>query len=139
METTTHEALHALRNVVPKIVVLGDIESFLQTADLVKFAKLVPTEAECYSTLARAEELVRRTMPPMIIASPPPPPGPANKPPSARTPTPARSSRSSDSIAPFRAAIASVRDSMTRASANDAPAASAASTAAVAMSYIAEC
>lgn len=70
LETTTHEALHALKHVVPRIVVLGDIESFLETADLVKFAKLAPTEAECYSTLARAEELVRRTMPPMIIPSP---------------------------------------------------------------------
>lgn len=88
LETTTHEALHALKNVVPKIVVFGDIESFLQTADLVKFAKLVPTEAECYSTLARAEELVRRTMPAMIIASPSPPPGAPNKPQSAGAPTP---------------------------------------------------
>lgn len=87
LETTTHEALHALRRVVPKIVVLGDIENFLQEADLVKFAKLVPTEAECYSTLARAEELVRRTMPSMIIASPSPAPGPPDKSPSAGAPT----------------------------------------------------
>jgi hypothetical protein len=73
LETTTHEALHALQRVVPRIVVLGDIDSFLQTADLVKFAKLAPTEAECYSTLARAEDLVRRTMPAMILPGPPPP------------------------------------------------------------------
>src|SRR6478752_3708376 len=55
---------------------------------------------------------------------------------SARTPTPARSSRSRVSTAPLRAAIASVRVSMTRASAYEAPAARAASTAAVAMSSI---
>jgi len=73
LETTTLEALVALRRVVPRIVVLGDIESFLDTADLVKFAKLVPAEAECYSTLARAEDIVRRTMPAMIIAAAPPP------------------------------------------------------------------
>jgi len=88
LETTTPEALHALRRVVPKIAVLGDIENFLQEADLVKFAKLVPTEAECYSTLARAEELVRRTMPAMIIGLPPPPPGQPNKPTTADVPPP---------------------------------------------------
>jgi hypothetical protein len=81
LETTTREAKSALGRVAPRIVVLGDIENFLETADLVKFAKLVPTEAECYATLARAEDLVRRTMPAMILPSPPPPGSRAPKPP----------------------------------------------------------
>jgi len=83
LETTTREAKIALGLVAPRIGVLGDIENFLETADLVKFAKLVPTEAECHATLARAEDLVRRTMPTMILPSPPPPTGQAPKPPSA--------------------------------------------------------
>ena len=63
LETTTFEAMHALRSVTPFISVLPDIDSFLQNADLVKFAKLTPTEPECHSALGRAEEIVRRTMP----------------------------------------------------------------------------
>jgi hypothetical protein len=88
LETTTREALIALRAVVPRIVVLGDVESFLETADLVKFAKVVPTEPECHATLARAEELVRRTMPAMIIGGPPPPAALGGRAPSAGAASP---------------------------------------------------
>jgi hypothetical protein len=63
LETTTHEALAALRRVSPQIYVFRDIEAFLQNADLVKFAKLTPTETECESALGQAEDIVRRTMP----------------------------------------------------------------------------
>ncbi len=63
LETTTREAMSALRRVSPFIGVLPDIDSFLQNADLVKFAKLSPTEPECHSALGSAEEIVRRTMP----------------------------------------------------------------------------
>ncbi|HVW30787.1 MAG TPA: hypothetical protein VHC69_35765 [Polyangiaceae bacterium] len=63
LETTTHEAMSALRRVSPFIGALTDIESFLHNADLVKFAKLTPTEPECHSALGQAEEIVRRTMP----------------------------------------------------------------------------
>jgi hypothetical protein len=66
LETTTHEAMVALRRVSPFIGVLPDIEGFLQNADLVKFAKLTPTEPECDSALGSAEDIVRRTMPPPI-------------------------------------------------------------------------
>jgi hypothetical protein len=69
LETTTHEALAALRRVLPRISVLPQIESFLDKADLVKFAKLAPTESECHAALAEAEDIVRRTMPPMIAAN----------------------------------------------------------------------
>jgi hypothetical protein len=63
LETTTREAMVALRRISPFIGVLPDIESFLQNADLVKFAKLAPTEPECHSVLGQAEDIVRRTMP----------------------------------------------------------------------------
>ncbi|HEX4340140.1 MAG TPA: hypothetical protein VH062_29735 [Polyangiaceae bacterium] len=63
LETTTREAMHALRKVTPFIGSLQDIDSFLQNADLVKFAKLTPTEPECHSALGSAEDIVRRTMP----------------------------------------------------------------------------
>jgi hypothetical protein len=63
LETTTREAMSALRRVTPRIGVLTDVEVFLENADLVKFAKLAPAEAECDAALGRAEELVRRTMP----------------------------------------------------------------------------
>ena len=56
---------------------------------------------------------------------------------SARTPTPVRSSRFTPSTAPLRAVTTSDRDSIARASAYRAPALRAASTAAVARSYIA--
>jgi hypothetical protein len=63
LETTTHEAMVALRKVTPRIGVLADVEAFLRDADLVKFAKITPTEAECHGALEGAEGLVRRTMP----------------------------------------------------------------------------
>lgn len=63
LETTTREALLALRKVSPRIVVLADIDEFLHEADLVKFAKVSPEETACHAALARAEEIVRRTMP----------------------------------------------------------------------------
>jgi len=77
LETTTREAMSALRKVTPRIAVLTDVETFLENADLVKFAKLTPTETECDAALGRAEELVRRTMPAApVVAGPPPPPTP---------------------------------------------------------------
>lgn len=63
LETTTREAMNALRKVSPRILVLADVDAFLENADLVKFAKLTPTETECHAALGRAEEIVRRTMP----------------------------------------------------------------------------
>jgi hypothetical protein len=87
LETTTREALVALRRVTPRIPVLGEVEEFLQEADLVKFAKLSPAEAECTAALARGEEIVRRTMPQAIAQErpEPPPPGAAAPIPSARS------------------------------------------------------
>jgi hypothetical protein len=65
LETTTHEALIELRKAVTTTAVLVEVESFLRNADLVKFAKLVPSETECHAALGEAEGIVRRTMPAM--------------------------------------------------------------------------
>jgi hypothetical protein len=40
-----------------------EIQAFMQDADLVKFARLAPTEAEYAAALERAESLVVRTRP----------------------------------------------------------------------------
>jgi hypothetical protein len=63
LESTTREILYVLRHVVPSVSPLGEIESFLRQADLVKFARLTPTQEECRIALDRGEEIVRRTVP----------------------------------------------------------------------------
>jgi len=70
LETTSAEAMAALRRVNPGVTVLRDVETFLAQADLVKFAKLTPTEAECQEAYGRAEDLVRRTMPAVMVSPP---------------------------------------------------------------------
>jgi hypothetical protein len=65
LESTTREALFVLRRVTPRITVLDTIESFLQKADLVKFARLTPGGEDCELALNRAETLVRETLPSM--------------------------------------------------------------------------
>jgi len=62
LESTTREALGALRQVTPPIEDLGGIETFMRDADLVKFARLTPSEGECLDLLARAESIVTRTI-----------------------------------------------------------------------------
>jgi hypothetical protein len=75
LETTTREALLALSRVSPRVPVLTEIQLFLEDADLVKFAKRVPEEAECQAALEHAEQLVRRTMPVTTAAPSPTPAG----------------------------------------------------------------
>ena len=62
LESTTREALSALRQTTPTIDDLPGIEGFMRDADLVKFARLTPSEGECLDLLARAESIVTRTM-----------------------------------------------------------------------------
>jgi hypothetical protein len=62
LESTTREALIALRETTPRIDDLPGIESFMRDADLVKFARLTPSEGECLDLLSRAESIVTRTM-----------------------------------------------------------------------------
>lgn len=63
LESTTREALAMLRRVSPRIAPLDAIESFLRQADLVKFAKTVPTAEDGELVLVRAEHIVRETLP----------------------------------------------------------------------------
>jgi len=62
LESTTREALVSLRQVSPSIDDLAGIETFMRDADLVKFARLTPSEGECLDLLARAENIVTRTI-----------------------------------------------------------------------------
>jgi hypothetical protein len=63
LEMTTHESMSKLARIIPGTPVLRDIQQFLENADLVKFAKMTPTESECHDALSRAEDIVRRTVP----------------------------------------------------------------------------
>jgi hypothetical protein len=78
LECTTREMLGELRATTPRIPVLDESERFLRHADLVKFARLTPTEAECAAAVADAELIIERTVP-----TPPPPGAPV-----AATPAP---------------------------------------------------
>lgn len=73
LESTTREMLGELRRTTPRIPVLDEIERFLRQADLVKFARLTPTEPECATALAEAQQIVERTVPPPTPASATPP------------------------------------------------------------------
>ena len=46
---------------------LDVIETSLRHADLVKFARLTPSEEECELSLVRAEQIVRSTIPAMPL------------------------------------------------------------------------
>jgi hypothetical protein len=69
LETTTKEMLTLLRNARLEIGTLSNVELFLSDADLVKFAKRTPTEAECVVALDHAEGFVRATRPVEDVAS----------------------------------------------------------------------
>jgi hypothetical protein len=63
LESTTREALSVLREVQPPVEPLESIESFLRQADLVKFAKIVPSAEDGELALVRAEHIVKNTLP----------------------------------------------------------------------------
>jgi hypothetical protein len=73
LESTTREMLGELRATTPRIPVLSEIERFLRQADLVKFARLTPTEPECVNALSEAEQIIERTVPPPIPVDAPAP------------------------------------------------------------------
>ncbi|MGC4093936.1 MAG: hypothetical protein QM756_39725 [Polyangiaceae bacterium] len=79
LESTTREALSALKRISMPMDVWVSIQEFMQDADLVKFARRTPTEAECLSVLDRSELLVTRTRPleapPVAPIAPPVTPG----------------------------------------------------------------
>ncbi len=64
LESTTREIMTVLEAIVPPVAVLPVIWTFLREADLVKFARLTPSEQDCETALARGEEIVQATVPP---------------------------------------------------------------------------
>lgn len=70
LESTTREILGVLRNLAPPPPVLAEIEQFLRQADLVKFARLTPTEEECTAALEQGEHIVHSTIPPRPTEKP---------------------------------------------------------------------
>jgi len=63
LESTTDETLAKLTRVPHFSLPLPRVATFLQECDLVKFADVTPTLAECERALTDAEYLVRATMP----------------------------------------------------------------------------
>jgi hypothetical protein len=93
LESTTRETLVLLREFQPPIPVLDTIETSLRDADLVKFARLTPSEEDCELSLVRAEQIVRATIPAMpikaqVVATPPGSAPPSSPPAGGGTPEP---------------------------------------------------
>jgi hypothetical protein len=63
LESTTREILFVLRRLTPPLESLESIETFLRQADLVKFAKTVPSAEDCELALTRAERIISTTLP----------------------------------------------------------------------------
>jgi hypothetical protein len=63
LESTSREALRVLAAITPSVPDLDGIKRFLQHADLVKFARLTPSEDECREYLSKARHIVNRTVP----------------------------------------------------------------------------
>ncbi len=79
LESTSREALRVLGSVTPSVPDLPSIQSFLREADLVKFARLMPSEDECNEFLRRARQVVERTVPRQTVATEPPATAPSSE------------------------------------------------------------
>jgi hypothetical protein len=88
LETTSDEMMSLLRRVRPPVAELASIAAFLADCDMVKFARLEPTEADCRAALDRGEAIVRATTPPQHQpgAAPGAPAGSAAAPPGPTAP-----------------------------------------------------
>jgi len=63
LESTTREIMEHLAKAPEADAIRLEAELFLNDSDLIKFAKVEPTEAQCSGVLQRSEDLVRRSMP----------------------------------------------------------------------------
>lgn len=70
LESTTDEMERTLARVRPAIRGLDTINRFLEECDLVKFARVVPSENDCLAALDRGVTIVRNTTPIQRIAGP---------------------------------------------------------------------
>jgi hypothetical protein len=73
LETTTGEMMTLLARVRPGVPRIDLVRRFLDECDLVKFAKVDPSIADCDEALRRAETIVRVTTPLASNATPEPP------------------------------------------------------------------
>jgi len=88
LECTTDEMLAELRRSALAGVSIEEISIFLQQCDLVKFARMTPSQEDCKKALGDAEEIVRRTMLPAKTEFPNvPQPAPAAPPNPPEAPT----------------------------------------------------
>lgn len=63
LETTSAEMLGLLGRVRPAVGPLDEVELFLADCDLVKFARLTPTHADCRTSVSRARAIVTQSIP----------------------------------------------------------------------------
>jgi hypothetical protein len=63
LESTTNELIAGLHQADVDVGTTNAVELYLRDADLVKFANLNPTEAECWLVLDQAEAFVHSTLP----------------------------------------------------------------------------
>lgn len=69
IESTTDEVLQAMGRVEVPTSIREELRTLLQDSDLVKFARLAPTDMDCEQVLASAERIVRGTMPLIGVSS----------------------------------------------------------------------
>ncbi|HSQ66290.1 MAG TPA: hypothetical protein VLM85_23870 [Polyangiaceae bacterium] len=85
LECTTDEMLTELRRSALTGIALPEIAEFLQQCDLVKFARMTPSQDDCKKALDEAERIVRTTMVTVRREAggdrPPAPPAPPRPPP----------------------------------------------------------
>ncbi|HEU4536165.1 MAG TPA: hypothetical protein VFS00_18705, partial [Polyangiaceae bacterium] len=68
LEATSKEVRRTLRRVFPPPPVLAEIDKVLDEADLVKFARVTPDEADCVALCELADRVVRATIPAAVAA-----------------------------------------------------------------------
>jgi hypothetical protein len=68
LESTTQEIVGHLQQTPEAAAFASEVEMSLLDVDLVKFAKMAPTEAQCHSLLEQSEQLVRRSIPVVAVA-----------------------------------------------------------------------
>ena len=80
LELTTDELVAELRRAAGRELMLGEIQGWLATCDLVKFAKISPSASEARGTLETAILIVTSTRPRVEVVPPAPATAPASAP-----------------------------------------------------------
>jgi hypothetical protein len=66
LEATSREIRQKTRAITPPLPVLGEIDRLLDEADLIKFARVVPSEDDCESLFSLALAIVQKTVPAVV-------------------------------------------------------------------------